>query len=187
MPAIVRTALAGVAVLALGACATMTVSSHVAPAVDLRSFYTYDWGPRDALPAADPRLDRDPYFHDYVQGAIEKQLTAIGLERASARRAPDLLVHYHVNVTTRIDVARADRERGHCYGDDCGARVVEYEAGTLVIDLVDRPTNRVIWRGWAQDSVDGVLDDPDRLREKIDVAVRRILERFQVTASTGGR
>ena len=182
----VHIALAGAAALALGACATMTVSSHVAPATNLREFATYEWGPADALPVGDARLDKDPYFHDYVQGAVEKQLAATRLAHATPMRPPDVLIHYHASITTRIDVNRADRERGYCDGDDC-ARVVEYEAGTLVIDLVDARTNRVVWRGWAQDSVDGVLDDADRLRQKIDAAVRRIFERFQQASLSGGR
>jgi uncharacterized protein DUF4136 len=184
---IVHIALATTAALALGACATMTVSSHVAPAVNLREFYTYAWGPADALPVGDARLDNDPYFHDYVQGAVEKQLAGTGLSYATAMRPADLLIHYHASINTRIDVNLADRERGYCYGDDCRARVVGYEAGTLVIDLVDARTNRVVWRGWAQDSVDGALDDADRLRRKIDAAVRRIFERFQQSSVAGGR
>ena len=184
---IVHIALATTAALALGACATMTGSSHVAPAVKLSGFFTYDWGPADALPVSDARLDQDPYFHDYVQGAVEKQLTATGLDRATAARPADLLIHYHASISTRIDVNRADREHGYCYGDDCSARVVEYEAGTLVIDVVDARTNRVVWRGWAQDSVDGVLDDADRLHKKIDMAVRLIFERFQQSSLAGGR
>jgi hypothetical protein len=143
----IHIALPAAAALALAACATMTFSSHAAPAVNLSQFSSYDWGPADALPVGDARLDRDPYFHDYVQGAVEKQLTATRLSHATAMRPPDLLIHYHASISTRIDVNRADREHGYCYGDDCGARVVEYEAGTLVVDLVDARTNRVVWRG----------------------------------------
>jgi uncharacterized protein DUF4136 len=187
MRPIARCGFSAVLALALGACATMTAGSHVAPAVDLRMFYTYDWGPRDALPAADPRLDNDPYFHDYVLGAIEKQLTAVGLERASGARPADLRVHYHANITTRIDVDRADRERGYSAGDAGAAHVIEYEAGTLVVDVVDARTNQVVWRGWAQDSVDGVLDDADRLRAKVDRAVRRIFEQFHRASLPGER
>lgn len=184
---LVQSAGAAVVALALGACATITVGSHAEPTIDLRQFYTYEWGPRDLLPISDARLDQDPTFHDYLQGAIEKELTRHGLERASATRPADLLIHYHATIATRIDVNRADRERGYCYGDDCSAHVMEYEAGTLVIDIVDTRSNRVIWRGWARDSVDGVLDDQDRLHQKIDLAVRRIFDRFQDSALEGAR
>jgi len=40
---------------------------------------------------------------------------------------------------------------------------------------VDARTNRVIWRGWAQDSVEDTLDNPDRMAKQIDEAVTRMM------------
>jgi hypothetical protein len=155
----------------------MNVSSHVERGLDFAQYRTYDWGPADALPTGDPRLDKNPFFQDHVQGAIEKQLAAKGFARSTSG-APDLLIHYHANITQRIDVNRVDREYGYCYEGDCDTRVIEYEAGTLVLDFVDTHTNRVIWRGWAQDSVEGVLDNQDRMERKINEAVTRMLARL---------
>ena len=164
--------------LALGGCATtMTVSSHVARGLDFTQYGTYDWGPADALPAGDPRLDGKPFFHDRVQGAVERQLAARGFERSTSA-TPDLLIHYHASITQRIDVNRVDREHGYCYGENCSVRVFEFETGTLVLDMVDTRTNRVIWRGWVQDSLQGLLDNPDRMARTINEAVRRMLEKF---------
>ena len=50
-----------------------------------------------------------------------------------------------------------------------------FEAGTIILDVVDARTNRLIWRGWAQDSFEGVLDRQDRLRRQVDDAVNRML------------
>jgi len=174
----------GVALLALaltGCATTMTVSSHFEPTADFSRYRSYDWGPADALPTGDPRLDNDPFFQDYLQGAIERQLTLKGLQRSTSG-TPDLLIHYHANVSQRINVNRVDRERGYCYGDDCQVKtdVDDYEAGTLVLDVVDTRTNKVVWRGWAQDSLDGVIGDRDRMEGKIDEAVPRMLNRFPV-------
>jgi hypothetical protein len=91
---------------------------------------------------------------------------------------PDLLVHYHANVANRIDVNRIDRQFGYCYDVECSARVIDYQAGTLVIDVVDARSNRVIWRGWAQTSVESVIGHPDRLSRMINDAVARMLARF---------
>ena len=67
------------AVFAAG-CATLTVSSHIERNVTFTDFVTYDWGPPDNLPVGDPRLDNNPFFVDYLQGAIEKMLAAKGYE-----------------------------------------------------------------------------------------------------------
>jgi hypothetical protein len=109
-----------------------------------------------------------------VRSSVERHLAARGLERATSG-TPDLLIHYHANISRRIDVNLADREFGSCAGEDCLGGDLEYEAGTLVIDLVDARTNKVIWRGWAQDSVEGVLDNQDRMARKIEEAVKRMM------------
>jgi hypothetical protein len=183
----VHIALAIASGLALSGCATMTVSSHVAPDVDRGTFIAYDWGPADDLPTSDARLATDPYFHDFVQGAVEKQLASKGYERATPGRPPDLLIHYHANIAVRLELNRASGNAEYCVGDDCARHVSDYEAATLVIDIVDARTNRVVWRGWAQDRIDGVLENRDRLREKVDVAVQRIIARFERPSELGGR
>jgi hypothetical protein len=167
------TAVAASALVAIG-CATMNVSSHVRNGVDFARLGTYEWGPADALPTGDPRLDQDPFFKDHLIGAVEKQLAARGYERSTSG-PPDLLIHYHASINRRINVFGVDREHGYCADDECKAWVVDYEAGTIVLDLVDARTNRVIWRGWAQDGVEDMLDDRDRMAEKIEEAVVKML------------
>ena len=167
------------AALAFAACATMNVSSHVERSVDFAQYHTWDWGPADALPTGDPRLDNNPFFKDYLEGAFEKQFAARHLERATAG-TPDLLIHYHANISQRFEVNGVDRSRGYCY-EDCEPRVSDYEEGTLVVDAVDARTNRVVWRGWAQSNVNGVIDNQDRLAAQINEAVTRMMERFPKT------
>jgi hypothetical protein len=87
------------------------------------------------------------------------------------------LIHYHANISERIDINRVDRERGYCASDSC-AGVVRYEAGTLVIDVVDGRTNRLLWRGWAQSKVGDMLNNRDRMAQRIDEEVSRMFERF---------
>ena len=156
------------AMAALAGCATLTVSSHI------EQFVTYDWGPPDNLPVGDPRLDNNQFFRDYLEGTIEKQLAAKGFERA-ANAEPDLLIHYHASVSQKVDVYEDDRPYGYCYGDNCNARVVDFEQGTLVIDVVDRKTNKVVWRGWAQDTMTGVIDNQDRLEKQVDEGVMKMM------------
>ena len=169
---------AAIAALALSGCApTMSVSSHVAPGLDFTPYRTYSWGPVDALPTGDPRLDGNPYFQDNLQGAVEKQLTAKGFARDDHR--PDLFVHYHASVTSRLNVT------------DASDSVSSFEADTIVLDIVDARTNRVIWRGWAQHRLAEMLANRDRMARSITDAVRQMLERLPDAAGgsvgTGAR
>jgi uncharacterized protein DUF4136 len=160
----------------LAGCATLRVSSHSDQGLVWTNYQTFEWGPADALPAGDPRLDRDPFFQDHVEGAIEKAMSAHGFTRSAAAERPDVVIHYHANVAERLDVDHIDRGNGYCASDDCRPRVSRYEAGTLVVDIVDAASNVLIWRGWAQGSLEGVLGDRDRLRRRIDDSVTQMFE-----------
>jgi hypothetical protein len=162
-----------VAAVAAG-CATLTVSSHIERNINFTDYLTYDWGPPDNLPVGDPRLDNNPFFRDHVQGAIEKALTRKGYERATAGE-PDLLVHYHASVSQKVDVYTPDAAQGYCY-DDCKPQIVDFEQGTLVVDIVDNKTNKVVWRGWAQDVMNGVIDHQDRLDKQVDEGVTKMMQ-----------
>jgi len=181
MRPVLRLTAALLSTIVLSACAArMTVSSHVERGLDLSRYQTFDWGPADALPTGDPRLDRDPFFKDHVQGAVEKGLLARGLQLPTTG-SPDLLVHYHAHISDRIDTNRIDRVYGYCSQPGCPPDVVHYEAGTLVLDIIDAQTSRLIWRGWAQNSVGNMLENRDVMAKTIDQAVARMLLRLPVT------
>ena len=176
---------AAVAVLTLTGCAaSMSVSSHFQRGLDFMQYRTFDWGPADALPTGDPRLDENPFFQDYLEGAVERTMAFKGYER-SVSGTPDLQIHYHATIARRIDVNRLDDQFGYCFDEDCQVRVFEVEEGTLVLDVVDARANRVIWRGWAQHGVADMLEDPDRMAERINEAVGRILERLPSAGTSG--
>ena len=164
------------ATLALTGCATMNVSSHIERGVDFAQFETWDFGPADALPTGDPRLDNNPFFKDYLEGAIGRHLEARHYLRATGG-TPDLLVHYHANISKTFDINGTDSRYGYCY-DNCEPVINEYEQGTIVLDVVDARTNRMVWRGWAQEAIDGIIDNQDRLRREVNEAVTRMMERF---------
>ncbi len=53
-----------------------------------------------------------------------------------------------------------------------------YDAGTLLIDMVDTRTNTLLWRGWAEGSMDPFVDNQDWMEKRVDLAVARILEKL---------
>jgi len=177
MGRLMKTGVVASALVLLAACAaTMTVSSHADRNLDFARYRSFAWGPADALPTGDPRLDRDPLFKDRLQGAVEKQLAQRGI--AVSGGDADLLIHYHANVAHRLDPNQFDRANGFCASGDCVPSPVSYEAGTLVIDIVDARSQQLIWRGWAQNDVEDLLRGPDSMTRTIDEAVTRMLRRL---------
>jgi len=169
-----RRLLLALTVAAIGTgCAAMTVSSHIERNVNFTDYVTYDWGTPDHLPIGDPRLDNNPFFQDHLQGAIEKGLASRGYERA-VNGGADLLIHYHASVNQKIEVDDVDHRYGYCY-QNCEPHVFEYELGTLVVDVVDPRSGKVVWRGWSQDTMNGVIDDQDRLEKQVDEGVSRMM------------
>lgn len=177
MPAIRLLTLVTLTSLALMGCATITAGSYSDRNIDFAQYRTYDWGPPDALPTGDPRLDANPFFEDQFEGAVERQFARAGFGRDSEN--PDLIVHYHANITQRFEVHGVE---GPCTGsEDCEPRATEYDSGTLVLDIVDARTKKVVWRGWSQGTMNGVINNQDRLAEHIQASVRRMFEEFPVT------
>jgi hypothetical protein len=172
--------LAGLA-LAVSACATMNVSSHVEQGLDFTHYRTWAWAPPDPVPESDARLD-NPFFQDHFQGAVEREFAARGLtQTVSEGDVPDLLVHYHANISSRLSIAHGDPTVGACYDGDCSVRVFDDEVGTMIVDVVDGHTNRLVWRGWAQNPVHGVIDHPEKFQARIQEAVTRMFARFPRT------
>jgi hypothetical protein len=164
------------ATLAVG-CATLNVSSHVQRAINFEQFTTFDWGPADALPTGDPRLDNNPFFRDYLTGAVEKQLAGRGYRRAMADR-PSLLLHYHANVSQRFEVHGMEPSNyPQCY-PNCEPSIAEYEQGTIVVDVMDAATGQLVWRGWAQEDIRGIIDDQDAMRRHVTRSIDKMFERF---------
>ena len=149
-----RTRLTGIAAtlaaIALTGCATLRVHSYLERGADFTHYRSYAWTSRDGLSTGDPRLDNNRFFSQRVEQAVNLHLAARGFEHAGAGAA-DLLVHIHPQV---------------------------YDAGTLFVDLIDRRTNTLVWRGWAESSLDGVIDDQRSMEETIDKAVAQILARL---------
>ena len=72
-------------------------------------------------------------------GSVEKRLAARGFEK-TASGTPDLLVHYHASVTQRDRRQRRRTEHGVLRRGWLPPYV--YDAGTLLIDLVDARTEQ---------------------------------------------
>ena len=172
---LVRLAALALFTLALTGCVPVKVNSYLERGADLTRYRTYDWGAPDSWTTGDPRLDNNPFFQERVRADVDKQLAGRGFEKTMSGR-PDLRLHYHASFTQRIDTNGLDEARGYCDNHDCQPYV--YEAGTLLLDFVDTRTNRVVWRGWAEGSVDGVIDNQQWLEQRVDDAVKRILARL---------
>ena len=46
------------------------------------------------------------------------------------------------------------------------------------LDMVNARTNKLVWRGWAQDNLQGMIDSQDRMQAHTKEAVTKMLAAF---------
>jgi hypothetical protein len=161
-----------VAAAALAACAPVTVTSFTEQGVDLTRYRSYGWDAVDPAVPGDPRLDSNPFFHDYVSGAIDRHLATRGYQPSVVQ--PDLRVHYHASTTQRVYISGTEPADVTCR--DCTAQV--YDQGSLLIDLVDARTGALVWRGAAQSDLAAAVGEQTRMELAIERVVERILAKL---------
>lgn len=164
----------------MSACASINTGADFPAGIRLEQYQTFDWGGGDSLPVGDPRLDNNPFYASRVRSAVELELAAKGLRRVTT--APDLLVHYHASIRQRVDVVRADEARGYSFPElRASEKVVEFDEGTLIIDVVEPKGKIILWRGWSQTDVGGLIDDPRAMEKRVRESVRLMMQRFPRT------
>ena len=174
-------AIAMTSAIMFSGCAATNVGSYLASQADLTRYHSFAWATPDHFETGDPRLDNNPFFQDRVQAAIEKELASRGVEKTAAGSAA-LIVHYYLNVKQQIHADEAEQvqanqtEEQSGYGT--GSAPYVYDDSTLVIDLVDARTDKLVWRGWVEGSVEGAIDNQQLMEQQIDRAVTRILTKL---------
>jgi hypothetical protein len=166
--------------LVIGAAAVsggvkMRVNSYAERGADLTRYHSFRWSNAEATPTGDPRLDNNRFFDERVRAQVEQELEKRGFEKTDSAQS-DLLVHYHASFAQEVDVRDLDPLSHYCDTEDC--RPFVYDKGTLFIDLVEPGSGRLVWRGWAEGSFDGVIDNQSFMDARIDEAVIKIMGRL---------
>ena len=106
--------------------------------------------------------------------AIDKELSKKGFERVKDTKE-DFKVIYHLRFEKKLDISTYGYRYWPYYG--ISERYIQkkvYEEGSLIIDIIDKKENQLIWRG----SVEGVLNERENAEELINTLVEKLLEDF---------
>jgi len=114
-----------------------------------------------------------------LTGAIEAELTEKGYRRVEA--GPELLVGYALAVDSPLSTADLEE----AYADDLPIdfpdlapdQQLHYHRGAWIIDIVDRDSQALLWRGAIQAGLDRELSDEQRDRRARE-ATRALLRHF---------
>ncbi|MCF3652061.1 DUF4136 domain-containing protein [Synoicihabitans lomoniglobus] len=173
---LVVTALAAISALFGPGCASTAVRTESDLSVSLADYHTFALAephvPAGQSVALHPEIT--PMFIRQVRNSVTGALTDHGLTEVD-RADADLIVLIHGGITQRVDVQEDHGfyfgRFGQAYGWDQTVEVTD--EGTLVIDLADRKTKEIVWRGWRTANVNGA-PDIEKVQRTINAIVAEI-------------
>ena len=170
--------------IVIAACAGPTINSLHDPEAlsDFARYKTYAW---QRSPGTDTRVN--PAVGPLVVSAADEALAAKGY-RLAATDTSDFVIAWQLTIeakqqVSQIDVAPSARAPGGRFpgGSPMPYQTVpltrEFNEGTLILDIIDSPTQRHVWRGWAQGEIQKTVE-PGVREKRIREAVRKILDEF---------
>ena len=144
------------------------VSVDSDPAAPFATYKTYAWV--NGTPAPNPLNE------DRLHAAVDARMSAKGL--AMNTTAPDVIVTTHVTTKERQELIANGFGYGPWWGGGLGTATVEtYVDGTLVLDLYDAKTKKMVWRGVATATAS---DKPTKNAAKIDKALDKMFEKCPI-------
>jgi hypothetical protein len=130
-------------------------------------YKTYSWAKVDTP---------DPLWNDRIKEAVDRQLRAKGWNEVPSGGDVSIVAvgttHEKPTLQTFYDGFDGWLWSGFA---DATTYVENYTVGTLVIDMFDTNTKRLIWRGSASDVLSG---KPEKDEKKVDSAVSKLFEHF---------
>lgn len=169
----------------LGGCSTMEVQHSTGSAAKISSLSSFAW--MDSKEKGGEVRTPQPSVDRYVRQAVERELVIKGYSRGEPDSA-DFLISWFGKVDEKVqeqDISHFYDSYG--YGGALAAALPEmvekgavrknYEEGTLVIDVIDRESGNLLWRGAATDTFVQKVDDKEA-GMIINKAVREIMSKF---------
>lgn len=179
----------GIGLILAAGCAGQQVTTDYSPATSFSQFTTFALVSSPDTAAAQQLLDQR------VRNAVQAQLTTKGLTPADRQNA-DLYVGYGMVDKTHRQVYTYNDGWG--WGGGWGwryyrwgvawpmtvqRRVETYTDGTVVVNLVDAKTKKVVWEGEVPDVVNLPVDNPVRATKEVDAAVTKLFTKYPPQSS----
>jgi len=139
------------------------------PEVNFSEFRTLGW--MEGTPAEDPEVER------WIRVAVERELVGVGFKEA--REEPDILVVTHASIESErlIDIQDYDYWQSFEGGnkETVAEEVWGSETGTILVDILDSESKKLIWRGVAK----GIIaKKPEKRDHKINQVMARMFKGF---------
>lgn len=171
------------AIVLLSGCAPRVLVEHDDTARFV-GLHTFAWISPPQGPVRNPILDSQ-ILEGRVQRAVVADLTRRGYVETTPQQSPNFIVTYHTVGQQKLQSSGVGFGFGFGYVDSFPSgygsvimpvdnTVESREQGTLMLDIIDGRSKRLVWRGWTSDWV-----NRDNYSEKaVTQAVEEILAKF---------
>ena len=166
-----RTIFASVGTLLLFAAASFgqQVKTDYDRAADFSQYKTYSW---------EKIQTQDPLLVDRIKEAVNGDLTAKGLTPVASNGDIAIVAMEMTKNQHTLNTFYNGFGGGWRWGGGFGnatTTVDDYKVGTLVVDLFDAKTKKVIWRGSSSDTLS---DKSDKNIKNLDKGVQKMFDHF---------
>lgn len=157
-------------------------SAHFDQQANFSSYKTFNF--------ADGNAVRNPFVNQMIQAAVERELTARGLTKVAAN--PDLLVSYMTAIGFNMQVANVSfgYPVNPVYSGlvPSGTAMMDVTTGTMLLDLSERETKRIVFRGTAKDVIQRMpsqdpMADAKLVSKTINKSIQKIFKKYPVKAA----
>jgi hypothetical protein len=160
--------------LALCGCGSIPTTYDFDPAADFTRLKTYAWWSESRKAEQPPTEGTSPLVMERIRRAGDRQLAARGFRRVESR--PDFLVIPGTQSRQRTRVYERSVGYGYHYWGG-PVDVYQYEEGSLILDVVDAKTDRLLWRGVGSAAIPE-SPKPDEITKIVDAVVEAVLKNF---------
>ena len=161
--------------LVLGCSQKFQVHTAADNDYDVRLYSRYQWSPMADIEAGNNPLYYNEMNDKYIRAAVDKNLSDHNFTMTEEESA-ELTLHYHI-IERSVTISREDPAFYH-HAPWMGPQPVyeDYTEGTLIIDIMEKKSNALVWRGMAS----GVFTSarPYLSKEDIDAAISQIFKGF---------
>ena len=183
----VEAALAGLAFVTLAACATgadFEYERDADPDAKFAGMHTFSWLPEAEIKVGDPRFD-DKLLEKRLRDAVDAELQAKGYERRLTGEV-DFFVDYHASLRKRLDVGGVNSQYGfdptwrwrNRASERPESEAREYEAGTVILDVIGPDGHQLLWRGRVQTAIGGQGATEQQRIGRLEAGVKGVLAPF---------
>lgn len=151
------------------------------PNIAIEQYRTYTWNKLEATKTSHPFYQSNE-LNQLIISEIDKGLAKKGFKQSLG--SADFLVDFHIYIEEQKFqnlVCPTGFYRGERYMPDLGnsiycesPEIVNYDDGTLIIDIVDAHTTQLVWRGSMNDIIDNPNFSGDMFKKKVKLILKKL-------------